>query len=214
MLHIFTSLFWFHTTSATRHPHKHPTSNHILSNWHVLLGYPNSIVSKLYMWHTNILSSSADSIADHALRCMVRQTEMLKLSFNLNAWYKGWSTIDLHGDLSNLYWFLCKSYSLHFKVHYKWLKTSCKVDNVIGDGSNYDNAYWEIRSIRTYLSVDAVSPTSSASSGSGSGSGATSSAHSGPTAASDTTNSANFLQSSIFSWIFSLLLLISVIGLY
>ena len=164
------------------------------------------------MFHSNILPSSTVSIADHALRCMVRQTEMLKLSFKLNAWYKGWSTINLHGDLSNPYWFMCMSYSLHYKVHYKWLKTSYKVnDNVIGNGSNYDNAYWEIRSIRTYLSVDAVSPTSSASSGSGSGSSATSSAHSGPTAATDATNSANFLQSSILSWIFSLLLFISVI---
>ena len=33
-------------------------------------------------------------------------------------------------------------------------------DNVIGSGSNYANAYWEIRYIRTYLAEGAVSPTS------------------------------------------------------
>ena len=34
-------------------------------------------------------------------------------------------------------------------------------DNVIGNGSNYANAYWEIRYIRTYLSANATPTTSS-----------------------------------------------------
>ncbi|KAF8967492.1 concanavalin A-like lectin/glucanase domain-containing protein [Flammula alnicola] len=40
---------------------------------------------------------------------------------------------------------------------------SCVNDNVIGNGSNYASAYWEIRYIRTYLSSNAVVPSSTAS---------------------------------------------------
>ncbi|KAF8887238.1 concanavalin A-like lectin/glucanase domain-containing protein [Gymnopilus junonius] len=40
---------------------------------------------------------------------------------------------------------------------------NCVNDNVIGNGSNYANAYWEIRYIRTYLSDNAASSTSSTS---------------------------------------------------
>jgi len=88
---------------------------------------------------------------------------------------------------------------------------SCVADNVIGNGSNYLNAYWEIKYIRAYLNEDMPLPTSSASSPSVATSTSTS-AHSTQSAAStDTANSASFLQSSILSWVFSLLL-ISVIG--
>ncbi|PPQ73832.1 hypothetical protein CVT26_012147 [Gymnopilus dilepis] len=38
---------------------------------------------------------------------------------------------------------------------------NCVNDNVIGNGSNYANAYWEIRYIRTYLSANATPTTSS-----------------------------------------------------
>ncbi|KAF9476798.1 hypothetical protein BDN70DRAFT_881992 [Pholiota conissans] len=40
----------------------------------------------------------------------------------------------------------------------------CFTDNVLGDGSNYVNAYWEIRYIRTYLSSNAIPSGSSSSS--------------------------------------------------
>jgi len=88
---------------------------------------------------------------------------------------------------------------------------SCAADNVIGDGSNYLNAYWEVKYIRTYLSTDVASPTSTISSASGTTSSVLSTQSK---ASTHTTSFANSLQSSIFSWIFSLLLLIiSVIEL-
>ncbi|KAF8971847.1 concanavalin A-like lectin/glucanase domain-containing protein [Flammula alnicola] len=40
---------------------------------------------------------------------------------------------------------------------------SCVNDNVIGNGSNYATAYWEISYIRTYLSSNVVAPSSTAS---------------------------------------------------
>jgi len=95
----------------------------------------------------------------------------------------------------------------------------CVADNVIGNGSNYLNAYWEVRYIRTYLNQDAVSPSSTVSSASGAtgsgaiGSGATSGLSAPNTASTNSPSSANILQSSIFSWSFSLLL-ISLIGFY
>ena len=93
-------------------------------------------------------------------------------------------------------------------------KSSYKVaDNVIGNGSNYLNAYWEIKYIRAYLSNDIASPTSTTSSGSGATPGAPNSPSAASTDATKSVSSANFLQSSIFSWLLSLLL-ISVIGLH
>ena len=88
-------------------------------------------------------------------------------------------------------------------------------DNVIGNGSNYLNAYWEIRYIRTYLAEGAVSPTSSVSvsptSGFSGASGANttnSASLSKPSKAS----SARSLQLSIPLWGLSLLSIL-VIGL-
>jgi hypothetical protein len=104
---------------------------------------------------------------------------------------------------------------LHVKNSSQMAKMSCKVvDNVIGNGSNYGNAYWEIKYIRTYLSEDVVPPTSSVS-----GAAATPGAPSAVTTGSvsqlaPNSSSATFAQSSIFSWVLSLLLIISVIGLY
>ena len=90
-------------------------------------------------------------------------------------------------------------------------KASCNqvVDNVIGNGSNYVNAYWEISYIRTYLAEGAVSPTPT-----GSGLSPTSGAPS-----ADSTNSASLSPSSkpssattsrlsILSLTFSLLLIL------
>jgi hypothetical protein len=95
-------------------------------------------------------------------------------------------------------------------------KSTCSgtcVANVIGDGSNYLDAYWEIKYIRAYLTADDPLPTSASSSVPGATS-STSSKQSKPSAGTTkTTNSANILQSSIFSWVLSILL-ISVIGLF
>jgi len=92
---------------------------------------------------------------------------------------------------------------------------SCVDDNVIGDGSNYINAYWEIVNIRTYLLAGDVISTTTSSTPSATGT-ITSTAQSKPSKTNTVaTNSANILRSSIISWIFSILLLIiSAIGLY
>lgn len=102
-----------------------------------------------------------------------------------------------------------------FQSLLKMAKMSCKVnDNVIGDGSNYADAYWEIKYIRAYLSVDYALPTTLSST-----SVAPSTAQSQPSGTSGTsvpttspTSSAKILRSSIFSWVFPLLLT-SMIGL-
>ena len=68
-----------HTTSAAPNPRRHPASNHLLSNGHEHLGYPNSRVSQLFVCHAKILPPSATSTADYALRCMVRPVDIFNM---------------------------------------------------------------------------------------------------------------------------------------
>ncbi|KAF8801580.1 hypothetical protein BYT27DRAFT_7198151 [Phlegmacium glaucopus] len=96
---------------------------------------------------------------------------------------------------------------------------SCVADNILGSGSNYANAYWEIRYIRTYLADDVVVSSTSLSPTPGAPSpdtGSTTSSApilspSNPSSAA--TSSASSLRSLKFPLVSCLLLLISVIGL-
>lgn len=74
-------------TSASQHTRQHPTSHHILSNGHDHLGSPNSSLSKFFMSHAKILSSSAISTANYALWCMVclQQKKITLLHFDYNS---------------------------------------------------------------------------------------------------------------------------------
>ena len=73
---------YIHTTLAAPSPRRYPASNHLLSNGHEHLGYPNSRVSQLFVFHANILPPSAISTADYALRFMVRSVKIINMSYS------------------------------------------------------------------------------------------------------------------------------------
>ena len=83
------------------------------------------------------------------------------------------------------------------------------MDNVVGNGSNFNNAYWEISYIRTYIEEGyaSITPTSSSS-----GTSAADPTSPGVLAPSKTSSS-DSLHSTAFSWASFLLLFIPLIEL-